>query len=100
MEEPTREAFHPHLGNASQCIANDWRVVRLKVPVLSRILTASIAGVGVFSVAGPIVKSTGSVGLLLVYWLIGPIIALGLCGFILVIARAITDFRVSVAGRV
>lgn len=29
-----------------------------------------------FSVAGPILKSTGSVGLLLVYWLLGPVIAL------------------------
>ncbi|KAH7101994.1 amino acid transporter [Auriculariales sp. MPI-PUGE-AT-0066] len=41
------------------------------------LLNASqMIGIGVFSLAGPIVKSTGSIGLLLVYWLIGPIIAL------------------------
>ncbi|KAH7101991.1 amino acid transporter [Auriculariales sp. MPI-PUGE-AT-0066] len=34
------------------------------------------ARIGVFSVAGPIVKSTGSVGMLLLYWIIGPAFAL------------------------
>ncbi|KZV89003.1 amino acid transporter [Exidia glandulosa HHB12029] len=37
---------------------------------------SQMIGIGVFSVAGPILKSTGSVGLLLVYWLLGPVIAL------------------------
>jgi len=41
------------------------------------VLTRLVTGTGIFAVSGPIVKSTGSVGLLLVYWVLGPILTLG-----------------------
>ncbi|EJD39110.1 amino acid transporter [Auricularia subglabra TFB-10046 SS5] len=49
-----------------------------KITLTSAVMlnASQMIGIGVFSVAGPILKSTGSIGLLLLYWLLGPVIAL------------------------
>jgi len=78
MEESARQTLYSDLRCTPQCFPDDWRVFLFNATVLfSLVLTATITGVGIFSVAGPIVKSTGSVGLLLVYWMLGPLICLG-----------------------
>jgi len=85
VEEPARKALHTDLCRVSQRLAHDWRVALFDLAVLAGVLTSDTSGVGVFSVAGPIVKSTGSIGLLLVYWLLAPIIALGWSSLLLVV---------------
>lgn len=40
-----------------------------------------LMGAGIYSVPGSILKSVGSIGLLLTFWILGSIFAFGVCFF-------------------